>query len=419
MRLRHFVPISIVLQCAVGAWPAFSDVFTRIADYSTPVPDAPGHFVDFSDTTGNPVMAPAMDGDSVVFTTWFNFAQPALFLWRDGQLSRLADWRTPVPDGTGGFTYLREPSIRGDTIAFNALSNANRLEGNYEMVSGAPVRVVDNNVTAPGGTTPFFGVGVPRVVGQDVVFTGTSSGDAVYRSHAGNLVPLVDQNTLVPGTDRTFAHIGGVATARDGDFAFVGSGPSYSNEGVYASIGGTLVRIADQQSPLGTGMIHHFGAVAFDGTTVWFVASDPSLTSYSLNYAIYTWRAGVIRRVVQTGDVISAGQFPVQLDETSVLSADDGHFAFQDWNGNIYSDIDGGPLRVIAGPHTAVLGKAMRYAALGPDSVSGDRLAFTALLYDLTSGVYMVPEPAALQFLIFSVVFLRRRKRGVPFPAWA
>lgn len=112
-------------------------------------------------------------------------------------------------------------------------------------------RIADVDTAIPGGTVnfTFFSFFCNGIEGTTVAFRGNgSSGQAgVYALVGGYLVKISDTTTAIPNGTGNFT---GFSTAYidEGDFAFIVDGSS-DQQGIYLSSGGTLTRIDDKTTP--------------------------------------------------------------------------------------------------------------------------------------------------------------------------
>ena len=181
----------------------------------------------------------------------------------------------------------------------------------------AAARVVADVTTAiPGGTGTFQELPSSRPVrsvamaGSMLVFVGIGSGaqQGVYLHDPGDVsVPIrvvADTTTEVPAGAGTFTEFCGVSTD-GGGIAFRGRGTS-GEIGVYASVGGALVRIADATSaiPGRSDAFRAFGCVtAIEGTTVVFEADRPG---FPVKRGAYVSAGGAPVKVVDSDDELGA-----------------------------------------------------------------------------------------------------------------
>lgn len=384
--VRHFAfaAVSVGCGCALA-----EDGFTRVADTSsTLIPGEATRFVSFEGEPGDDLpVFPSLDQGYVAFTGRLSagFGQYGVFSWHNGVISKVADSTTPVPGGSGTFSIFRTPSAHGPDVAFRAFSESNRVEGIYLSSGGSIQKVADPRTALPGGGT-FSVASLTPLSGGDVFFQNNAQG--LYRFHNGALSLVAGKQTPLPGGAGTFTDFNSNLGGRDGGVAFYARGDNAGRPvaGIYEYTAGSLIRIADTNTPLpgggGNFLTFSNGLIDSDGSTVAFAANDGSPTQ-----GIYLSTDGVIRKLtmshVANNQVFSLG-----------VAVGGGHVAYTD-NNSIYSDLTGTLQRTI-GPGDLLFGKSVVAAGLGPDALSGNQLAFSAVFNDGTSGIYLVPEPSAV-----------------------
>jgi len=388
----------LVVTSAFGSIRGDGDVFTKVADTSTVAPGTARRFFSFAGEPGNEFpVDPSLDNGYVTFTAHSN--QFGVYLWYDGVLSTIADYTTPVPNGSGTFTAFRTPSASGSNVAFRGFSNGNRDEGVYLSAGGSLQRVADPATTLPGNGK-FVAASLTPIGGTDVYFE--NEGQGVYRFHDGALSVVADVHTPIPGGTGNFSSLNSDLAGRNGNIAFFAVGANRAS-GIYAFTGGSLVRVADTTTPLPGGSGHFLGfnniAIGSNENTVAFEALDGSS-----NWGIYASTDGVIRKITDS-------QIPEDQINGLLLSVGDGHLAYEA-NGVIYSDLSG-TLRRTVGPGDVILGRTVDGVGMGPDALSGNQIVFSATFRDGSSGIYLVPEPSSLATIALGAlgVLAGRRRR--------
>ena len=349
--------------------PVFPNNPIKVADLTSAIPNGAGTFATFAGT-GGLAGVPSISGG----TTAFFGADSA---WNEGiytgdgvhPLQVVADTTTAIPGGSGNFTaftgnwaYPGNPYISGQTVIFHGYGSAGQ-QGIYAGFPNQPIRVVaDTHANIPSGsgmfTTFTTSSGVPLGGGMDgdklVYWAGGASGQqGIYQFPAdptsGSPVRIADLNTAMPGGSGNFTDFVGDASAPvgpmiyDDNIAFRGSGAG-GRIGVYASLAGTLVKVADSTTPIpgGMGMFSDFQAVSLSGDVVAVAATGPG---------------------GQMGIYVSAPANSV---------------------------FPGTPFKVIDLNDT-LDGKTITGLLLAPGGLSGDPLGFVATFGDGSQGVYVVP----------------------------
>ena len=228
-----------------------------------------------------------------------------------GGLEDVANTTTAIPGHAGSFLpqNFGRPSADGGQIAFIVQST-----GIYATTASGLVAVADGATPIPGGVGNFPGNFSPDDVsldGGDVVFTasvpiGPSNAYAIFKTTGGvegTLERFVDTTMTVPGAAE---HFGGVANPAlsDGNVVFWGRTASTLRDGVYTTIGGSLRVVADRNTPVPgrTGNFVGFASnagLSIAGERVAFLGFGADGSQ-----GIYVWDAGVIQKVIDSGDSI-------------------------------------------------------------------------------------------------------------------
>ena len=160
--------------------------------------------------------------------------------------TKIADFDTAVPNGTGNFGVLGNPSLSHGKVTFIGASGSLSGIYMYDYLTNQLEVVADKNTLAPGGTDNFTGFqGVPSISSANIAFWGFRSGnrEGIYAYINGQLEVIADGNTWIP----------------DGDWYFQGFqyNPSISIDkvalssfgvGIYTDYGGVLNTVADRNT---------------------------------------------------------------------------------------------------------------------------------------------------------------------------
>jgi hypothetical protein len=398
--MRQFVLATTALLL-VAAGPAAAEpiTFQTIADTHTPIPGGTGTFNFFT--------FPAIDGLRVAFQGADREGQRGIYTSTDGILSVRYDRQTPVPAGSGTFSDFTRPALAGGSMVFVGSGTAGQL-GVYTDIGGSLLRVADLSTPIPGGTGTFTSFsakyGTPVLDGTSVAFGAAGSGSqaGIYRWTGGGLNVVADTSTLQPGGGGPFQNLS--CASIDGPrVAFFGSRPIPGGfrEGLYLAEGGLLSVVADTTTavPGGMGTFAGFGAPSLVGDTVVFVGED----SVSGLLGIYSWRAGQLSVLYDTTTLVpdGVGTFTMFGFEVSVDGSQVAFFGIDSaGTPGIFANLGGSLLKVLDS-NTRLDGQAIVPLSLGlaRNQLSGNRVAFYALLEDGTFGVYTatvgVPEPSA------------------------
>lgn len=208
-----------------------------VADTNTPIPDGTGNF---------PVMqflGTSIDDDgNVAIGSRFN----GIYTFIDNTLTTVANTSTAIPGGTGNFERFGAPSIDDGLVAFRVYQTTSSFEAIYTNLTGTLTAVVDTNTAIPEGTGNFKTVGNPSLDNSGLAFLGTDSADngGIYESKDGLLELIANTETVIPGRTDTFFAFSN-PTYDDGNVAFLGFGEG-GFSGIYTNLGGTLTKIFAQ-----------------------------------------------------------------------------------------------------------------------------------------------------------------------------
>ena len=117
--------------------------------------------------------------------------------------------------------------------------------------------VSDKVTPIPGAVGNFDSMEAPVSldIGRSEVFKGSAlESEGIYTSVGGMTILVADENTPIPGGVGTFTSFVNLISIGDGDVAFIGTGTS-GQKGIYAYIDGDLSLVADLNTakPDGTG----------------------------------------------------------------------------------------------------------------------------------------------------------------------
>jgi len=285
----------------------------RVVDTTQDIPALP---------PGNPwagFSGSSLDGDRVAFLGALN-AGPidyeGIFVWRGGNMAPVVEKGDAVPDIPGGvYFFLFPPSMSGGEVVWNgyvALPGEDR-RAIHSSLGGNHV-LVDTTDAIPGLGGTFGDMNFNPTVGSALGFAGAiDPGDflGVYghdatRPPGQELFLVADVTTLVPGTNQPFDSFYDGVTSRAGHFAF--RAVSGDGIGVFATKSG-LHTVADTSTTIPgrnlpfTGFDHwsEQGPAIDQNGDVAFVGEGAGGLR-----GIYAERAGVLRAVVETGDVFGA-----------------------------------------------------------------------------------------------------------------
>jgi len=269
-----------------GVYTGSGGALTTVVDQDTLIPGSSTltFFVPSEPSISQGVVA-FMSGDA----TGLGF--PAVYTASGGSVTLVADQTTPDPDGSGTLVPdMGAPDIDGANVSFRGSHNLGR-PAYFTSVAGALEISADESTAVPGGTYELFLYGTPALDGTQVAFRALAGQAAgIYVADGGIARVVADGNTALPGDTGNSASFFDSPAFGGGTVAFEAIGES--SGGLYAEIGGLLVRVTD------TGVIK---GVAADGDTVAYHATE------GLDAAIYVYRNGVRQRLIGSGDVLDGG----------------------------------------------------------------------------------------------------------------
>jgi hypothetical protein len=353
----------------------------KIADNrSTPIPGGTGRFSFFT--------LPFVKNGTVAFVGYG--AGQGIYASAGGRLRAIADSATPIPGRSGTFAYFDPPAFDGITFAFQGRDGL-YVPGLYTSRDGALARIADSETPVPGGTETFRNFLEPSLSGERVAFRASSDYSpffsfGIYVGGSDGLTAVADRKTPIPGGIGNFGYFG-PATIEGDTVAFAASGFD-SRQGIYATRDGVLTPIADASTavPGGSGNFLFFGPLALKGGTVAFQGYEDSFHS-----GLYVGRPGDLNKVVDSRTPIpgrsalfSVFGDPV-LDRGTVVF---GGFGARFPEGGIYAG-NGGALTTLADLNTPIPGGQGTITSLELPAVSRGRMAFIGADATSTRGLYV------------------------------
>ena len=168
-----------------------------IADWTTPVPGGSGNFNGFD-------LFPAIEGSMVAFGGVGSVSN-GIYTDVSGLLGVAFDNTTAIPGGSGNFTDFAWVALDSGKLAFRGRGSSGQ-EGIYTDASGSLAVVADLNTPIPGGTGNFTWTGEgPAFDGGSVAFRGLGSGgqDGIYSNLGGSLERVIDVSQSLDGKTPT------------------------------------------------------------------------------------------------------------------------------------------------------------------------------------------------------------------------
>ena len=237
------------------------------------------------------------------------------------RFSKIADTSTLVPDGTGTFSTFLAPAVSGNYSAFLGFDQ-NGIPGLYTGSQGNIAVIADDNTAIPGGSGAFTSFGFsPALSGTNTTFqaSGASVQQGIYASIGGTLGVVADTHTAIPGGSGAFTSFDTRPSIYGTNSVFLGFGAA-SQQGIYTNIGGILGVVADTHTaiPGGSGTFTLFDTPSLYGNSIVFDAFGNN--GYQ---GIYIDTNGILTDVVDTNGVID-NKTPVSF--TVIRGGFDGKF---------------------------------------------------------------------------------------------
>jgi hypothetical protein len=383
--------------CAPAPAGALTITYTKIADASTSVPG-------WTASTG--FGAPAVDGGVVAFHA-FTLSSPSghfgIYTGSGGALTTVAESGTSLPGGSGTFSWFSDPSISAGRVAFVANDASFAMTpAVYSNLGGTIGVVADMTTPDPEGSGPLTIPSLtPSIDGQNVGFAAHRGigWPGFYTSVAGALEMTANETTSVPGGAGEL-NLSGPPVLDGTQIAFRAF--TTTNAGVYVADRGVARVVADTSTPIPGGGGQLFtsfdSGLAIDSDNVVFEGIGVSAGG------IFAEIGGVLMLISDTEGLREAS---ISGDHIAYRGYDllgDGLFVYL-----------GGPRELVIRVGDTLDGKAIAGFYFGPDGLSGDQLAFTAVFEDNTYGVYLaqIPEPGTGLLLAIGLAALAaRRRRG-------
>ena len=392
--------IAALLVPAASALGAGS-TFTKIADTSTPVPSGSGTFMNFSSATLTSNGASFLGGG----------VQSGLYFAADGAgITRAVDTNTPMPGSTGNVANFNGFSQDGDVTVLTALDAGAAHRGVYRATNGVLTQVAGRGDVLPtSDPTKSFTIAsilVPSADNGHVAFNAIASStmgiQAIFGTFGGSVRPIVDTFMTAPGTAYKFGSFA-PPQLRGNKIAFYGTyfDPGGHKPGVYLADDAMVTsRVADvnMARPNG-GVFSAFSAtVGFDGSTVTFVGQTAGVPD-----GVFASIGGALVTIADRSTAVPGGGGATFDRFGDFTGVDGGSIVFSGTAGagainGVYL-WRGGGIDEIVGVGDTIDGKTVREVAMGFDRpIYGDRVALSLWFTDNSRAVYVatVPEPSFL-----------------------
>jgi len=341
--------------------------------------------------------AVGFDGDDVIF----NSSRGVYRVTPQGQLIPVITEATTVPGTTTTFRqdfFFDAAASDGQIVAFGYSKDGFAGLYSYDEVAGVQM-VADGTTTVPGKTSPFQHNAFESVdVASDLIgFIGRSVAGSFgfYLSDGESLYPIIETGTMIPGVNVTPGQIQDVSVNDEG-FAFR-TQLQPGGTGIFAgSRADDIIRIAQTgvtTLPGANRAALSLGKLVRTGDRVAFQAQY-DFSSFGIFAG--TSSADLVR-LVDTQTVIPGTTQTFNSISYETFGFDGTHIAFRgDTTSGVglYTTLTGQLTRVL-GTGDVVAGRTVSYVAASPDSISGNRIVFTAF-YDgspASRGVILAEYP--------------------------
>ncbi len=370
--------------------------FQKVVDTKTSIPGGTGNFTNLS-----PFVPPSTHQGSVAFFGSGSDSQSGIYLKVGTTLKVVANPNTPIPSDTGKFSSFGTPSLGNGNVAFLGIgSNFFVQQGIYTNIGGTLKVVADYKTPIPGGTgnfTEFNRRGSvyvdPSLNSGNIAFRGYggSSQAGIYTNIGGKLNVVANTNTPIPRGTGKFGDFSD-SVIDEGRVAFIGTGSSFPLEqGIYTNVSGTLKAVVDTNTaiPGGSGNFSRFTDyfASSEQTRIAFDNGNVAFNGFGSNnqQGIYTNIGGKLNVVANTNTLIPGGTGKFARFSTPCL--DNGNVAFAA-NEGIYTNLGGSLTKVIAA-NDSLNGKIVRSVSTGREALSQNRIAFFVEFTDGSRGIYV------------------------------
>lgn len=395
---------TILLLAVAIATPLVAQTtpFTKVADTSTPIPNQSGNFETFSNML-------SVNEDGEVAFSEDNFNAPSndgIHFWSSGVISRIADVDTAIPGGTGNFTSFSffGNGIEGTTVAFRG-SGSGGQAGVYAFVGGNLVKIADTTTAIPNGTGNFTEFTTAYVDGGNLAFiaAGTSDQEGIYLASGATLTRIADKTTPVPGIGGTYQWSSqlGFDGGNLSFWANVTGGTAPGNIiGAFTTGSGlsTLVSTATTAPGAGTPFTGLVSPADLSGTTVAFGGL------FAGGSGIYTidLAGGAITPVATTATPVPFGSGRFTSFSPPSIGGDEIAFIGSFTGGSGLYLRQNGRLRSVITTNDTLEGKDITALAISENALTGGFLAFRAIFAGGTQGIYLVTTSEIVDPLLVS-----------------
>ncbi|WCJ58811.1 hypothetical protein NXS98_13950 [Fontisphaera persica] len=343
----NFIYTVLAGVCILSANTTAQVTLTKVADYNTPVPGAPG-------TTFREIGQPYVHNGQVLFYATNNAGMGGLYLYNGSTLVKVADTNTPSPGGgnlrdISFYAYALEngavafvaSDANGPAIFFWTNQQLTRLVKNGDSIPGTAsnrfnffgqptfdrgvlyfmggegesyrgVHRYDGTVSTglvsslqvyPGATLPHYFSAQLAVESNRLAFwSSADSQNAIFTWVNGAKNFLVSSNDTIPGTSVNFATFQSPPDMQGGWVAFKGGSDNYFQEGIFLRPfeGGAIIPVVRQGAahPGFNTALTSFGEMAVDNGRVWFQAGGAG------GQSLFLWESNRYTRLLSGGMVL-------------------------------------------------------------------------------------------------------------------
>lgn len=368
-------------------WSAgpLSVAFELLADTSTERPDGSGKFTFLRN--------PILQNGAIAFRDG-DFENIILYSTLGGALHRVADTSTPVPGAPRNLAYITSPAIGGTWIMFYG-EDALLQSGIYRFQNGMGDVIADKNVFLPDSSDVFEYVCCVEADGASAVFSGyggsTTSG--IYLFSQERLSTVVESGMASPAGG-VFAEIG-FGSISELNVAFTAFTEPGDAAGLFLSRNGAIELVADSGTPipLGAGTFEAFGTFhSVDGEDVAFLGFGAAE-----QVGVYRFDGTMIVRVADRATAIPNGQGTFTRFLYPSITVNEGRVVFVGYGENGQNGIylhDGAVLRKIVDLTDCLEGEEIAALELFSPAFDGDEVVFRSTLQNGAVGIYIASLPA-------------------------
>ncbi|MBX7244122.1 MAG: hypothetical protein K1X53_01410 [Candidatus Sumerlaeaceae bacterium] len=295
--------------------------YSVFVDFNTTSPDTISSYNPFS-TYPQPIIDEAGRIAMVALTGAHGYAE----LYQESGVLKLGPATFPgqtIPNGTGNFNTLRMPWISNGVLALYGDGSSSQ-GGIYTSSSLGLTRIVDKATTFPGTGSSLFESFYtrPGIANGTVMFLGSAQSATLFGvftapATGGSLTTVAQSGDALPGSAFTLGTLPLARSSNSGVTFYATAQTSSSFTGLYTNVGGPLTKIMDTSTLIPGSATATYTALpggitsplGMDAGQVVFLAGDTE----SSNLAIYYWKSGTVTRVIKKGDTLG-GKTVTSLD---------------------------------------------------------------------------------------------------------